>query len=84
VAYSYTSEVLDELLRHGLAPRPETDPQLVRDYLSDLYRFEIRRLKGRLAKKEFPLAEYSDRVRALRRGYVLLSIPLELWARRQP
>jgi hypothetical protein len=81
VAYSYTTEVLDELSRHGVAPRPDTDPQLVRDYLSDLYRFEIRRLKGRLVSREFPMAEYSGRVRALRRRYVLLSIPLQLWTR---
>jgi hypothetical protein len=81
VASCYTGEVLDELRRHGVAPRPDTDPALVRHFLSDLYRFEIRRLKGRLARKEFPMPEYADRVRELRRRYVLLSIPVQLWTR---
>ncbi len=67
-----------------MAPRSDTDPQLVRDFLSRLYRFEIRRLKERLLRNEFPMTEYSDRVRALRRRYVLLSIPLQLWTRADP
>ena len=77
----YTPEVLAELLRHGVAPRPTTDPQRVRDFLSALYRYEIRALKGRLLRREFPQSEYADRVRSLRRQYVLLSIPLETWTR---
>ena len=82
--YDYSPEVLDELRRHGVVPMPETDPQLVRDYLSQLYRYEIRRLKGRLLAGEFPQGEYSGRVRQLRRGYVLLSIPIEIWTRVGP
>jgi hypothetical protein len=79
VSWTYQPEILEELRRHGLAPTPATDPQFVRDYLSELYRYEIRRLKRRLLSKEFPQREYAPRVRALRRGYVLLSIPLETW-----
>ena len=75
----YTEEVLEELRRHGVAPTSATDPQLVRDFLSALYRYEIRQLKARLLAGEFRQAEYAPRVRALRRGYVLLSIPLETW-----
>jgi hypothetical protein len=81
VRFAYTPEVLDELLRHGVAPTGATDPQMVRDFLSAVYRYEIRRLKGRLLANEFPKAEYASRVRALRREYVLLSIPLETWTR---
>jgi hypothetical protein len=79
--FDYTLEVLEELRKHGVVPTGETDPELVRDFLSALYRFEIRRLKGRLLSGEFPQGEYASRVRALRRGYVLLSIPLETWTR---
>jgi hypothetical protein len=75
----YTEEVLEELRHHGVAPTGVTDPQLVRDFLSALYRYEIRQLKARLLAGEFRQAEYASRVRALRRGYVLLSIPLETW-----
>jgi hypothetical protein len=81
VPWVYQPEVLEELGKHGLVPTPETDPQSVRDYLSALYRFEIRRLKARLLRGEFPQREYAPRVRALRRQYVLLSIPLETWTR---
>jgi len=75
-------EVLEELLRHGAIPLAHTDPQLVRDWLSGVYKHEIRTLKARLKRGEFPAGEYADRVRRLRRGYVLLSIPLETWTRR--
>ena len=75
-------EVLEELLRHGAIPAHHTDPQLVRDWLSAIYKHEIRTLKGRLKRGDFPAREYADRVRLLRRGYVLLSIPLETWTRR--
>ena len=79
--FAYTPEVLEELRKHGVVPTGATDPQMVRDFLSALYRYEIRRLKGRLQAGEFPEREYASRVRALRRGYVLLSIPLETWTR---
>jgi hypothetical protein len=79
VQYQYTEDVLEELRRHGVAPTGATDPQLVRDFLSALYRYEIRQLKARLLAGEFRQYEYASRVRALRRGYVLLSIPLETW-----
>ncbi len=82
--FDYTPEVLEELRHHGAAPLPHTDPQLVRDWLSEVYKHEIRALKQRLKRGEFPQHEYADRVRLLRRGYVLLSIPLAIWTRRRP
>jgi hypothetical protein len=51
----------------------------VREFLSDLYRYEIRQLKGRLLRQEFPRGEYAGRVRQLRRKYVLLSTSPQLW-----
>ena len=79
--YEYAPEALDVLAGHGLAPRPETPPAAVRDALSDLYRYEIRRLKRRLLAGEFPKEEYSPRVIQLRRQYWLLSIPVQQWSR---
>ena len=81
VPFHYTAEVLEELRKHGIVPTEATDPQMVRDFLSGLYRYEIRQLKARLVAREFPQRDYASRVRALRRGYVLLSIPLETWTR---
>ncbi len=81
--YIYTSEVLEELARHGLAPCADTPPQQLRDAVRDLYKYEIKRLKARLLAREFPKGEYADRVVALRKRYPVLSIPLELWIDRQ-
>jgi hypothetical protein len=77
--YIYTNEVVEELARHGLAPRADTPPQQLRDAVRDLYKHEIKRLKARLLAREFPKGEYAERVIALRRRYPLLSIPTELW-----
>ncbi len=79
--YDYRPEILEQLAIHGIVPRPSTPPGFIRDYLSDLYRYEIRRLKQRLLRGEFPKDEYLSRVVQLRIRYPLLSIPLHLWIR---
>ena len=81
MTYEYAPEALEVLAGHGLHPRPTTAPAIVRDALSDLYRYEIRRLKQRLLAGEFPKVDYIDRVVALRKHYWLLSIPVERWVR---
>ena len=82
--YTYTPDVLEELARHGLQPRRDTPPQQLRDAVRDLYKHEIKVLKGRLLRGEFPKGEYAGRVIDLRRRYPLLSVPMELWLVRQP
>jgi hypothetical protein len=77
--FRYHSDVLDELRARGVAPDAATDPHLVREYLSELYRYEIRRLKARLLRREFPKQAYAGLVRELRNKYVLLSIPVDAW-----
>jgi hypothetical protein len=77
--YSYRPEILDELARHGLTPRAYTHPQQLRDAVRELYKYEIRRLKGRLLAREFQKSEYAGRVTDLRRRYIILSIPLDRW-----
>jgi hypothetical protein len=81
VRYEYAPEALEVLAGHGLRPGPDTPGALVRDALSDLYRFEIRRLKGRLLAGEIPKERYADHVIELRKVYWLLSVPIERWAR---
>ena len=78
-AWTYPAELLQAIARFGLAPAPATPPRLVRDQLSDLYRFEIRRLRGRLLAGEFPKGEYVDRVIALRKRYWPLSLTPDQW-----
>lgn len=82
--YIYTAEVIEELARHGLRPRDDTPPQQLRDAIRDLYKHEIKVLKRRLLAGEFPKGEYAGRVIDLRRRYPLLSVPTELWIKRQP
>jgi hypothetical protein len=79
VAYRYEATVLEALAGHGLAPTSDTPPALVREALSDLYRYEIRALRRALLAGRVPKAEYIDHVLALRRKYWLLSLPLGRW-----
>jgi hypothetical protein len=81
VDYVYVPEVLDALVGHGLRPQISTPPATVREAVSDLYRYEIRRLKQRLLRGEFPREDYSQRVIELRRKYWLLSVPIAVWTR---
>jgi hypothetical protein len=81
VDYEYAPEALTVLAGHGLCPGARTRPEVVRDALSDLYRYEIRRLKRRLLAGEIPKEEYLDYVIQLRKQYWLLSVPIVRWVR---
>ena len=72
--FRYRDDVLKHLLQHGVIPTSHTSPQLVRDYVRDLYKYEIRKLRERMLSKEFPAAEYAGRVEDLRRQYPVLSL----------
>jgi hypothetical protein len=74
VSYTYRPEVLAALLVHGVRPTPHTNPERVREYVRDLYKYEIRRLRERYLRQEFGKAEYSVRVDALRRRYPVLAL----------
>jgi hypothetical protein len=72
--YRYRADVLAALQRHGVRPTPHTPPELVRDFVRDLYKWEIRRLRERYIRKEFAKQEYWQRVDALRRKYPVLAL----------
>lgn len=72
--YRYRADVLEQLVRHGIQPTPVSRPELVHEFVSDLYRFELRRLRDRLVRKEIPKVGYYDRVVELRRKYPLVSL----------
>ena len=80
MTFTYRADVLAALLVHGIKPTPHTDPQLVRDYLRDLYKYEIRRLRERYLRGEFPKAEYSRLVDRLRHQYPVLALTARQWA----
>ena len=75
----YRPEVMEELQRHGLAPKPDTSPELLREQINDLYRYEIRKLRDRCRGGEFGIKQLPGHVVELRRRYLLLSIPTSQW-----
>ena len=74
VMYAYRPDVIDHLWRHGVRPTDRTPPDLVRNFVRDLYKYEIRVLRERYLRREFPKNEYADRVDALRRRYLVLAL----------
>lgn len=72
--YRYRPDVIEHLWRHGIHPTSHTPPGLVRDFVRDLYKYEIRRLRARMREQQFPKGEYYDRVEHLRRAYPVLSL----------
>lgn len=79
ITYRYRPDVLRVLLEHGLRPQPHTPPSRVHELLSDLYRYELRRLRERLVRREIPKVGYKERVIALRQRYPLVSLKPEFW-----
>ena len=77
--YRFRTEVLQQLEKHGVRPTAATRPELVHEFVNDLYRYELRRLRDRLVRGEIPRAGYFDRVVALRRQYPLVSLKPEQW-----
>ena len=85
MAYPYRPAVIEALAAHGVRPTPATRPELVHEFVNDLYRFELRRLRARQVRGEIPKHEYSRHGIALRRRYLLVSLPLRRWtADREP
>ena len=78
-AFRYRADVVDALWRYGVHPTVRTRPELVHEFVSDLYRYEIRRLRARLLRKEFPKREYAGRVAALRMQYRVISMRPQEW-----
>ena len=74
IPYRYPPDVLEHLSRHGVSPTSRTRPELVRDFVRDLYKYEIRCLRERYLRRDFPKSEYAGRVDALRRRYTVLAL----------
>jgi hypothetical protein len=79
MTYRYRADVLEHLWRHGVQPRATTPPELVRGYVNDLYRYEIRKLRDRLLVGEIPRDSYYGRVEALRNKYPVLALKAFQW-----
>ena len=77
--YVYRLEILDQLVRHGVLPTDRTPPELVHGFVSDLYRYELRVLRGRLLDQQFPKPEYYARVVAVRNRYRVIALKPHEW-----
>ena len=75
----YKPHVLEALAGHGLRPAADTPASRLRNYIHDVYLFEIRALRDRCKAGEFPRRELAGRVAELRKRYLLLSLPVEEW-----
>jgi hypothetical protein len=72
--FAYRAEILETLWRHGVHPTSSTRPELVHEFVGDLHRYELRRLRDRLLNKEFPKPEYYGRVVEIRNRYRILAL----------
>ena len=77
--YVYRQDVLQALERYGIRPTGQTNPALARGFVRDLYCYELRALRDRMMRQEFPKNEYADRVVALRNNYRVLSLRAREW-----
>ena len=79
MTYDYPEKILAQLEIHGVRPVPGTRPELLHEFVSDLYRFELRRLRRRQVAGDLPRDQYVPHVVELRKKYILISIPVRLW-----
>ena len=84
MTYTYDPQVLDQLALHGLRPTLATPPELAHEFVSDLYRFELRRLRARQVSGEIDKQDYVGYVIELRRKYILISVPTISWIQGRP
>jgi hypothetical protein len=82
--YAWDPDMLQALAVLGVRPGPRTSPVLVKDYVSQLYRYELRRLRDRLVGGEIAKADYKQFIIGLRPRYWMLSIPESRWADPEP
>jgi hypothetical protein len=79
MTYRYKPDVLEQLAAHGVRPTPATPPDKVHEFVNDLYRYELRRLRDRLLRREIARPDYYVHVLEVRRRYALLSQKLWEW-----
>lgn len=84
MTYVWEPDMLEGLAALGVAPGPHTPPALVKDFVTELYQYELRRLRDRLVRGEIAKASYAGQVAAIRPRYWMLSIRAADWARREP
>jgi hypothetical protein len=84
MTFRYRPDVLAHLWRHGIQPREWTPPELVRGFVNDLYRYELRKLRDRYLVGEFPKRAYHELVIQIRDRYPVLALKAREWLDYRP
>jgi hypothetical protein len=79
VIYRYKPEILAQLARHGVIPKPTTPPTTARGVVNDIYRYELRLLRDRFLVGEFSKKDYYDKVVEIRNRYPVMGILTRHW-----
>jgi hypothetical protein len=79
VVYRYKEDILAQLADHGVRPTPATPPEKVHEFVNDLYRYELRRLRDRLRRREIAKPDYYGLVVEIRRRYPALAMKPWQW-----
>ena len=79
VTYRYKQEILAQVARHGVRPTSETPPEKVHEFVNDLYRYELRRLRDRLLRREIAKPDYYGLVVEIRNRYPALALKPWQW-----
>jgi hypothetical protein len=79
VTYRYKPEILAGLARHGVVPKSSTPPATARGVVNDIYRYELRLLRDRYLRGEFPKTTYYDKVVEIRNRYPVMAVLTRNW-----
>ena len=79
MTYRYRSDILAQLARHGVVPKPTTPPEKARAVVNDIYRYELRRLRVRYLSGEFSKQDYRSKIVDVRDRYPVMGILTRFW-----
>ena len=79
VLFRYKEDILAQIADHGVRPTPEIPPEKVHEFVNDLYRYELRRLRDRLVRREIAKPDYRNMVVDIRRRYPALALKPWQW-----
>jgi hypothetical protein len=81
-SFRYLEQVLAELSKYGVRPTEHTPPEIARGFINELYKFELRKLRDRYVRGEFPKREYHKLVIEIRDRYPVLALTPRQWLER--
>lgn len=79
MTYRYRPDILAQLANHGVVPNPSTPPATARGVVNDIYRYELRLLRDRYLRGEFPKTTYYEKVVEIRNRYPVMGILTRNW-----